>query len=471
MGKIIAYVAMPHPPILIPEVGHGEEKKIKNTYDACESIGREIGEIKPEVIIIVTPHGVMFSDAIAISFENNISGSLKQFGAPKVSMKFEIDMDLTQKIMEKSDENNIPTVKVTTSNLKRYDREYELDHGSIVPLYFIKDKYNSFKLVHITYGGLTPIQLYKFGKLIKETVEESNKNVVFIGSGDLSHRLKDEGPYDYNPYGEKFDKEIINLLTSGDVAGVFNINYEMIENAGECGLRSYYIMLGAMDGNEIKGELLSYEGTFGVGYAVMKFKLKSSDRDMLEEITSEKRKKHMKRINNEDCYVRLARESLTHYLIEGNLMKLPSYVTEEMTNNKRGVFVSLKKFGVLRGCIGTIFPITDSIAKEIMRNAVEAGESDPRFSNVSLGELEDIVFSVDVLTEPIEALKEELNPKKYGVVVRSGRKRGLLLPDLEGVNTIEQQISIVLNKASISPTENYSIEKFEVIRHKGYENG
>ncbi|MBZ9607399.1 AmmeMemoRadiSam system protein A [Clostridium estertheticum] len=381
-------------------------------------------------------------------------------------MNFEIDMDLTGKIMAKARGNNIPTVEVSTSFLKKYDREYELDHGSIVPLYFVVDRYNSFKLVHITYGGLSPIQLYKFGKLIKEAIEESNENAVFIGSGDLSHHLKDEGPYDYNPYGKVFDAEIISLLTKGDVAGVFNINPEMVENAGECGLRSYYIMIGAMEGNEIKGELLSYEGTFGVGYAVMKFDLKNSDRDILSEITNEKRKKYEERVNNEDVYVRLARESLTHYLIEGNFMDQPSYVTEEMINNKRGVFVSLKKFGQLRGCIGTIFPVTESVASEIMRNAIEAGEGDPRFSHVSEGELEDIVFSVDVLTEPIAALKEQLDPKKYGVIVRSGRKSGLPLPDLAGVKTIEEQISIVLNKASISPNEKYSIEKFEVIRHK-----
>jgi AmmeMemoRadiSam system protein A/AmmeMemoRadiSam system protein B len=466
MGKIIAYVAMPHPPIIIPEVGRGEEEKIKKTYDACALIGKEIAELKPDVIIVITPHGPMFSDAIALSFENSISGSLKQFRAPEVSMNFEIDMDLTGEIMDASQKNNIPVVEVTASLLKKYGKEYELDHGTIVPLYFIENKYDSFKLVHITYGGLSPIQLYEFGELIKKTVEKSNKNVVFIGSGDLSHRLKDEGPYDYNPDGEKFDSEIISLLTKGDVAGIFNINAEMIENAGECGLRSYYIMLGAMSGNEIKGELLSYEGTFGVGYAVMKFQLKNSDRDILSEISKEKRKKYMQRINNEDVYVRLARESLTHYLIEGNFMDKPSYLTEEMINNKRGVFVSLKKFGALRGCIGTIFPVTDSIAKEIMRNAVAAGEEDPRFSPVLDGELEDIVFSVDVLTEPVAASKEELNPKKYGVVVRSGRKSGLLLPDLEGVNTIKEQISIVLNKASISPSEVYTIEKFEVIRHK-----
>ena len=466
MGKITAYYTMPHPPIVIPEVGRGEEKKIKNTYDACDRVGTEIAELKPDTIIVITPHGTMFSDAISLSLEPSIAGSLKQFGASEVSMNFQIDLDLTQKIIDKAYENDIPTAEVTGNFIKKYGREYELDHGTMVPLYFVKDKYSYFKLVHITYGGLSPMQLYRFGKVIKETIEENNKNVVFIGSGDLSHRLKDEGPYDYSPFGEKFDGEIISLLIKGDVAGVFNMDCETIENAGECGLRSYYIMLGAMEGNEIKGELLSYEGTFGVGYAVMKFELENSDRDILSEITAEKRKKYMERTSNEDVYVRLARESLTHYLIEGNLMEVPSYVTEEMINNKRGVFVSLKKFGALRGCIGTIFPVTESISEEIMRNAIEAGEGDPRFTPVSEEELEDIVFSVDVLRSPIEASKEELNPKKYGVVVRSGRKSGLLLPDLEGVNTVEEQLRIVLNKASISPSEKYSLEKFEVIRHK-----
>ena len=147
-------------------------------------------------------------------------------------------------------------------------------------------------------------------------------------------------------------------------------------------------------------------------------------------------------------------------------MDTPSYVTEEMINNKRGVFVSLKKFGYLRGCIGTIFPVTESTLKEIMRNAVAAGQEDPRFSQVIEGELEDIIFSVDVLTEPTPASIVELNPKIYGVVVRSGRKSGLLLPDLDGINTIDEQLEIVLNKASISPNEEYTIEKFEVIRHK-----
>ena len=119
MGKIVAYVAMPHPPILIPEVGHGEERKIKSTYDACERIGREIADLKPEVIIMVTPHGTMFSDAIAVSFEPFIAGSLKQFGAQEVSMSFEIDMDLTQEIMVRAEKINIPIVRATNSKIGR----------------------------------------------------------------------------------------------------------------------------------------------------------------------------------------------------------------------------------------------------------------------------------------------------------------------------------------------------------------
>lgn len=137
-----------------------------------------------------------------------------------------------------------------------------------------------------------------------------------------------------------------------------------------------------------------------------------------------------------------------------------------MKNTKRGVFVSLKKFGSLRGCIGTIFPSTDNIGEEIIKNAVEAGLEDPRFSPVIPSELKDITISVDVLTEALKAPIDELDPKIYGVIVRSGRKTGLLLPDLEGINDASEQIHIALKKAGIEPEENYSIEKFEVIRHK-----
>lgn len=467
MGRISAFYTMPHPPIIIPEVGKGEEKKIQSTINACFKIGEEVSSIKPDTIIIVTPHGPLFSDAIAMSCDDSICGSLHNFKAPNVKLNLKINKMLTQEIIKYARDENIPVAQINKYSAEKYAIEYELDHGSIIPLYFISKKYPAFNLVHITYGMLSKIQLYKFGMCIKKAVAQSTSNAVFIASGDLSHRLTKDGPYPYSPYGKKFDDEIISLLQKGDVSGVFNMDGVTVENAGECGLHSYYIMLGAMDGCNIKGELLSYEGPFGVGYGVMKLSAKeNSGKNTLEELINENKKIYKEKIKNQDVYARLARESLTHYLMYGECMDVPSYASDEMKKDKRGVFVSLKKNGSLRGCIGTIFPVQKCIAEEIINNAVSAGENDPRFSPVKEEELVEIDFSVDVLTEPQKCLKEDLNPKKYGVVVRKGMRCGLLLPDLEGVDTAEQQLNIALEKGNISSSENYTIERFEVVRHK-----
>ena len=464
MGKISTFYTMPHPPIIIPEIGKGEEKKIQKTSDACVQVAKEIKDINPDTIIIITPHGPLFNDAVSISVENNIEGDFQRFGAGNISFNQEIDMDLTRRIIHYTRGGNIPVAEINKDTASRYGINYSLDHGTTVPLYFINQEISNYKLVHITYGILPKVELYKFGMLIKKAVEDSEKNTVLIASADLSHRLGRNGPYEYSPYGKEFDNEVISLLKKGDVLGVFNMDETMVREAGECGLRSYYIMLGAMEGNDIKGNLLSYEDIFGVGYAVMSFINKPSDISIFKQLSNKKRKfKNL--IEEKNPYIRLARESLTHYLLNRDYMDIPSYVTKKMRELKRGVFVTLKKHGRLRGCIGTIFPVTENIAKEIIRNAVKAGLEDYRFTPVKENELEDIDFSVDVLTESQKATKDELDPKKFGVIVRSKGRVGLLLPDLEGVDTVEQQLSIALEKAGISPHEDYIIEKFEVIRH------
>ncbi|MEY8001338.1 AmmeMemoRadiSam system protein A [Clostridium sp. Mt-5] len=466
MGKIYGFYAMPHPPIAVPEVGCGQEVEIKNTLDACCKIGEDIAAIKPDTIIIITPHGPVFSDAIALSCQDSIQGDLAKFGAPKVSQSYNINLTLTEKIIEYSKEQNILTGKITARSAEQYGIKYELDHGALVPLYFVNEKYKHYKLVHITYGMLSKMQLYKFGMCIKKAVGEVDTRAVFIASGDLSHRLTEDGPYEYSSYGKKFDREITSLLEKGDVSGIFNIDSKTINEAGQCGLRSYYIMLGAMNGCHIKGSILSYEGPFGVGYGVMSFSLKDDNRDTYERLVEEKQEIIAEKKKIEDPYVRLARESLTYYLDHGQYLKTPAYVTTEMKNSKRGVFVSMKKEGRLRGCIGTIFSATENTAEEIIKNAVSAGMHDPRFMPVRKEELEDIDFSVDVLTRPEKALREELDPEKYGVIVTKGSRCGLLLPDLEGVDTVDKQLQIVLEKGDISPDEEYTIEKFQVIRHK-----
>jgi AmmeMemoRadiSam system protein A len=168
----------------------------------------------------------------------------------------------------------------------------------------------------------------------------------------------------------------------------------------------------------------------------------------------------------EDPYVSLARDSLSYFVKNRKRMAIPEDTDTKMLTTKAGVFVSLKKDHQLRGCIGTTAPTTPSVAHEIIKNAILAGSEDPRFSPVELSELPFLEVSVEVLMEaqPIESTAL-LNPKIYGIIVQSGHKSGLLLPNLEGVDTVEEQLSIVLRKAHIHPSEPYTMQRFEVIRH------
>lgn len=466
MGDILGYYLMPHPPIIIPDIGKGEEKKIEVTSLACNIIGREIADIKPDTIIIITPHGTMFSDAIAISDEEIISGDLSQFRCTNIKMNIPIDKQFNIKLGTACHLEGIPSVLVNSEFLDNYNVNYELDHGTMVPLYFINKYYNDYNMVHITYSMIGDINLFKLGMEIKRVAEELNRNAIIIASGDLSHKLKDEGPYSYSPYGEQFDHELLKKLVNGDVVGAFNMDKTMIEEAGQCGLNSIYVLLGAMEGKEIKGELLSYEGTFGVGYGVMKFKRQEKNKSFLEELIKCKEQKFKEKFNVKNPYVRLARQNLNYYFSQGKKITEISSLSQELLNEKHGVFVSLKKFGNLRGCIGTILPTTDTVGEEIIRNSIEAAIHDPRFPAVSEAEMEDIDISVDILMDPVPCKEEDLDPKKYGVIVSLGGRRGLLLPDLEGVDTVEEQLRIACDKGNIDFDEDYNIEKFEVVRYK-----
>ena len=163
--------------------------------------------------------------------------------------------------------------------------------------------------------------------------------------------------------------------------------------------------------------------------------------------------------------VQLARRTIENFVRDGETISPPSDPTPEM-EQRAGVFVSLHKSGELRGCIGTIEPVQPNVAQEIIHNAISAATRDPRFPPVRSDELNDLEISTDVLGEPemISSL-DELDPKRYGVIVEKGYRRGLLLPNLEGVDTVEEQIDIARRKAWISKDEEYEIQRFEVVRY------
>ncbi|MTI67324.1 MAG: AmmeMemoRadiSam system protein A [Firmicutes bacterium] len=468
MGNIVSSYLCPHPPIIINKIGKGREKKVKDTLESLNLVAKDIKEKSPTTIIVITPHGPVFRDAIAINYQKTLSGDLRKFGCSEVSNIKENNIKLVDKILKKSKARDINTVKLDKESTRMYRNiTLDLDHGVQVPLHFIDQEYNNYKLVHITYGLLGSEELYNFGRAIKNAVKETDERVVIIASGDLSHKLTEDGPYGYDPSGPKFDRLLTNFIKNKKYEEIINLDKNLAKKAGECGLNSINIMLGALDGYETVPTVLSYEGTFGVGYAVAKFDIKGeNNKSLLEKINSEAKEKMKRLRDDEDSYVKLARKSLEYFIKKGKRINLDNEIPEEMIEKKAGTFVSIKKNGNLRGCIGTILPTKKNIANEIIDNAIKAGTEDPRFYSIQENELKNLVYSVDILGKPEKVNSiDDLDINRYGVIVTSGRKRGLLLPNLEGVNSVKEQLNIVLRKANISPNEDYTIERFEVIRH------
>ena len=311
---------------------------------------------------------------------------------------------------------------------------------------------------------------YALGMLVRKAADVLHRRVAWIASGDLSHKLKKSGPYGFDPAGPQYDERIMAVMRHARFDELFAFKDSFLEEAAECGHRSFTEMAGAFDGLAVEARQLSYEGPFGVGYGVCTFQPAGPDPsrhylDRYDEIRDQMRKERLAR---EDAYVKLARATIEHYVKTGNLQKLPPDLPEEMLDRKAGVFVSLKENGVLRGCIGTIGPMYGSVADEIRHNAVAACSRDPRFTPVQPQELPDLVYSVDVLSpmEPIDS-PAQLDVKRYGVLVTKGSRSGLLLPNLAGIDTVEQQLSIAKQKAGIGEEETgCSLERFEVIRHE-----
>lgn len=441
---------LPHPPILVKEIGMGRENICKKTLDSLEMVAKEVYEYKPEVIIVISPHAPIYPSAIFINKSEVLYGDFGNY-ATHLTFKFSNAIDLVNRIIDLSSHENVPIVD-------RYITEdIELDHGVLVPLYFLTKYYKNCSLVHTTFAFIDDIKLYKYGLILRKASEELSKKVLIVASGDLSHRLlKVGGTYPYAEEGPIFDEQFVKKLGDNDLLGAFKIDKKIADKAGECGFRSFKVLLGFFDEYEVKTTVYSYEGPFGVGYCVAKFEAENQSASLFD------------LINRKDIYIRLAKDVVEYYVKNKKIIgTIPHYVDNRMLTQKAGVFVSIKKNGKLRGCIGTILPTEENIAKEIIRNAIMSATQDPRFYPITEDELNDLTYSVDILGQPEKvSTKEELDPKKYGVIVSRGYKKGLLLPDLEGVNTVDEQLMIACQKAGIDYfTEEFEIERFTVERH------
>ncbi len=253
----------PHPPILIPTIGQDNLKQISKTKEALEELENSLYSKKPDTIIIVSPHGNLTSEAFTINHSPVLKGGFKDFGDLETTLEFKNDLGLGYQLRERL-ETKMPVVLTT---------EDELDHGSTVPLYYLTQHLKEVKVIPIGYSLQSFKDHLDFGHQIRKQLDKTTKRVAIIASGDLSHRLTKDAPAGYSAKGKEFDDKLIEFLKNKKTEDILKLDKKLIEEAGECGLRSILILLGAFSEINYQPEVLSYESPFGVGYLTANFSL------------------------------------------------------------------------------------------------------------------------------------------------------------------------------------------------------
>jgi AmmeMemoRadiSam system protein A len=343
----------------------------------------------------------------------------------------EIDSELAKKILDSS------------RHLEEDSGAHHYEHSIEVQLPFLQYFKKDIKLVPIVLAQASSTAYKEIGRAIARAIKDLNREVVIIASSDMTH-------YESQSSAQEKDRKAIQAILSLDEDELLRQIDEL--DISMCGYAPVVSLISAAKEFGAKeAELVRYQtsgdtsGDFSavVGYAGIIIKSYQMSPQ-----------------------VRLAKEAIETYVKEGSIIEPPDELPPDMTE-RAGTFVSLHKFGELRGCIGTFEPTQANIAQEIIVNAISSATSDPRFPSVAPGELKDLEINVDVLTHPVPVEDEgKLDPKKYGVIVECGWRRGLLLPDLEGVDTVDQQIDICCHKAGISPDEPVKLYCFSVKRYR-----
>ncbi len=264
--SIVASGIAPHPPIIIPAIGRGELSRVKDTVDSLKLFSRQVASTNPETVILITPHGPMHRNAPAVLAGKKLEGDFAQFRAPEIQLYAANDLELVDAI-EKETEKKGP-------GILRLDEEKDpgeastLDHGISVPLYYLQEAGTGKQVVAITFAPLSYEDLFRFGQAMQKAVLKTGRRAAVVASGDLSHRLTRFAPAGFNPRGQEFDRQLVELVQNYDVKGLLHMDETLVYDAGECGLRSIIILLGCLEGLQVSPRVLSYEGPFGVGYLV-----------------------------------------------------------------------------------------------------------------------------------------------------------------------------------------------------------
>jgi AmmeMemoRadiSam system protein A len=449
MSNAIFGIIAPHPPIMVDDVGGRDADVTRASADAMHEAAALLATYDPETVVIMSPHSPAMADAFVVETAARTSGSLAQFGAPATSFAYEGDPELAFALMERLESRNIPVVdRAAVPAL----HSGQLDHGVLVPMSFL-DPDGRWPLLDLSLSWLPYGTHRALGEELAAAADTLGRRIAFVASGDCSHRLKQGAPAGYSPDASEFDRRLVELIAASDFDGLMQIDPDLVEAAGECGLRSF-IALGGV-ASPAHARVLHYEGPWGVGYLTALVNESA--------VTPPSGSKGGAAGHDETEIVRLARKAIVSYVTDSTVVS-PTPLQDPRLPPRAGVFVSLHRADSLRGCIGTILPTQDTLAEEVVHNAIEAATRDPRFASLTPAELADLDVKVDVLHSPEPAVESDLDCGLYGVIVTQGRRRGLLLPDLEGVDTVPDQIDIACRKAGIAGGEVF-LERFRVDRY------
>lgn len=266
---------LPHPPILIEEIGGSDLKKAKKTVQGLKATVKEIAEFKDQLdlIVFITPHGPVFRSKVSLIVKEKLAGNFSDFGFPKLKFREKSDINFAERLLSNSKEIKLPLQQLRKNDLDNYGIDQELDHGIMVPLYYLEKAGLSLPILPISIGFVSYEELYKIGQKIAETAVELDYKIAVIASGDLSHRLKKGAPAGFNPEAHIFDEKLIEYFNNKDFKSILNFDPKLVEKAGECGLRPIAAMLGSLKGLDVEINVNSYEAPFGVGYGTIFIKI------------------------------------------------------------------------------------------------------------------------------------------------------------------------------------------------------
>jgi len=461
MAILRAYV-LPHPKLAIPAVGRGEERKIVKTLNSLDMVAQEIAFLRPETIVFITPHNVIYDDYFHISPGIGAKGHCSALGTKHVKLSLTYDPNFAA---------------VTSSVAGKYgiiaktlgERKAPLDHGVVVPLWFINRRFSKFKTLRISPSKLDEKDHYRLGQSLSEAASNIGRRTVIIASGNLSRDLNKKASEGYVDEALEYDKEMVEIFKSGDFERLFRVPHSLRDSADPCEHSIYAVLAGALDKRLVRAEMLSYENTLGEGYAVAAFTPGPYDekRNYLEKSENVQRRLVMKSRSAEDAYCILARRALEYSVLHGLDLPIPVGLPKEMLTNRAGVFVSIYVDNRLRGAAGALDPTTINIASEIAKYAVQAGQADKRFLPVNIDELPGLVYKVDIIGLPEKVQSpDQLDVYRYGLIITAQNTWGVMLPNHPGIDTPEQQIAAVMQRARITPGTPVKLERFLVVRHE-----